>query len=149
MATLKDKRISISINGETIEGVIVNASHQIVEVVIISPEWCRGVMGYNLNPKQNTRQELIQFGERIFENLYKMCLYIRQHADDVKAFEAEYNNRYQRLTPLEQNRLIYHYIGEWLSDDVEIYTPTRVINRICGTNLMERSRVISNCNKLK
>ncbi len=139
MATLKDKRISININGETIEGVIVNALPLLTEVAITAPEWCSGVMGYKFI-KSKSFQEQIKLAEDMLGNLYESCLTIQQHTEEVKMFETEYNNQYQRLTPIEQNSLIYSYVGEWLGGEIEIYTLTRVINHICGTNLTERNK---------
>ncbi len=98
MATLEDKRISISVNDETIEGVIVNAISCCVEVVIIAPEWCSGIIGrYYVAEKRTSRQMLFEYAEKTLLAVFKVCNAIKSHKENVKAFEAEYNERYKRL----------------------------------------------------
>ncbi len=98
MATLKDKRISININDETIKGVIVNAISCCVEVVITSPEWCCGIMGrYYISEKRTSQKMLVEYAEETLIGIFKVCNTIKAHKEDVKAFETEYNKRYKYL----------------------------------------------------
>ncbi len=104
MATIRNKRISVEYGDERLEGIIYNAVNNLLEVIILSPQWCKGIMALDFIPDEKpSKERQMEAGREMLKKIYETCLLIRNHADEVKAIEETFNQNHAKLQRICSN----------------------------------------------